>query len=393
MQYALAHDMIDLSSMQQEIEMKKREYYLSLHPNEIWEAKNGKWYTHLDDEKRTLKKRNTREDLEESIIEFYKALENDPTIRDIFKDWIDDKLASTEICRGTYDRYELDYKRFFLGTEIEKRKVRSIMDDELEQFIKETIVKHKLSQKGYAGFRTLLIGIFKRAKKKKCTEISISFFMKDLEIPKKLFNKKIKNKEDEIYLEDEVLIATKYLKENPSTVNLGLLLAFQTGIRVGELAAIKYSDRNNHNRLQIQRMEIKYKDDTRRCTHEVVEFTKSDAGYRNLYITDSAIETLEMARRRNPFGEFLFEENGKRILTGSYNDALGRMCKAVGLKRKSMHKIRRAYGTTLIDNDCDDSVVMEQMGHADITTTRKFYYYSNKNSETKMEQIKNAISI
>ena len=51
----------------------------------------------------------------------------------------------------------------------------------------------------------------------------------------------------------------------------------------------------------------------------------------------------------------------------------------------------RAYGTTLINNDYDDRVAMEQAGHADITTTRKFYYYSNKSNEAKMERIKKAI--
>jgi len=394
LQYAISHDMIDLSSMQQKVEMKKREYYLSLHPNNIWQGKNGKWYTHLDDSNRTLKKKNSKEEIEDSVCEFYKNLEEEPTLKEVYLDWIDCKLKSTEICQGTYDRYENDYKRFFVGSDIENRKIRSIMDDELEMFIKESIVKNELSQKGYAGLRTLVLGIFKHAKKKKCTDISISYFMKDLELPKKIFNKKIKNKEDQVYLEDEIVKATEYLKSNPTIENLGLLLTFQTGIRVGELAALKYSDRNNHNRLRIQRMEIKYKDEiSRTCVHEIVEFTKSDAGYRNLYLTDSAIETLEIAHKKNPFGEYLFEKDRKRILTGTYNDALSRMCKAIGIKTKSMHKIRRSYGTTLIDNDCDDSVVMEQMGHADITTTRKFYYYSNKNSETKMEQIRKAVSI
>ena len=86
--------MIDLSSMQHEIDMNKREYYLSLHTNEIW-----------------------------------------------------------KICKGTYDRYENDYKRFFNGIEIENKKVRNISDDELEQFIKDTIIKCNLTQKGYAGLR------------------------------------------------------------------------------------------------------------------------------------------------------------------------------------------------------------------------------------------------
>jgi len=82
-----------------------------------------------------------------------------------------------------------------------------------------------------------------------------------------------------------------------------------------------------------------------------------------------------MVKRFNPNGEYLFEVNGKRILTNSYNDGIARMCKALNISRISMHKIRRTYGTTLFDNDVDESIIMEQMGHSDISTTRRFYYY------------------
>ena len=56
-----------------------------------------------------------------------------------------------------------------------------------------------------------------------------------------------------------------------------------------------------------------------------------------------------------------------------------------------MHKIRATYGTTLIDNDVDDSFVIEQMGHSDIKCTRQYYYFSNKSEAKKIEQIDNAI--
>ena len=57
-----------------------------------------------------------------------------------------------------------------------------------------------------------------------------------------------------------------------------------------------------------------------------------------------------------------------------------------------MHKIRKTYGTTLLDSDVDEKFVVEQMGHADITTTKKYYYFSNKSAESKMKQINAAIS-
>ena len=69
------------------------------------------------------------------------------------------------------------------------------------------------------------------------------------------------------------------------------------------------------------------------------------------------------------------------------------MCTALNIPKKSMHKIRRIYGTTLIDEKVDESIIMEQMGHSEISTTQKFYCFSNKTPKNKEAQIEKAISI
>ncbi|MEE0649941.1 tyrosine-type recombinase/integrase [[Clostridium] scindens] len=48
-----------------------------------------------------------------------------------------------------------------------------------------------------------------------------------------------------------------------------------------------------------------------------------------------------------------------------------------------MHKIRKTYGKTLIDSDVDEGFITEQMGHSDISTTKKLYYFINKTTKNK----------
>lgn len=57
-----------------------------------------------------------------------------------------------------------------------------------------------------------------------------------------------------------------------------------------------------------------------------------------------------------------------------------------------MHKIRKTYATTLIDKNVSESFIQEQMGHSDISTTRKLYYFSNQAEQTKYDQIEKAVS-
>ena len=90
-------------------------------------------------------------------------------------------------------------------------------------------------------------------------------------------------------------------------------------------------------------------------------------------------------------GEFLFEQNGKRIRGNAFNKHLSRICEKLDIPHRTMHKIRKTYGTTLIDNHVDERFITEQMGHADISTTKKLYYFSNKTRKAKEEQIEQAV--
>ena len=48
--YALSNGIIDITHIQQQIEMNEREKYLKMHENKVWQASDGKWKTHLPDE-------------------------------------------------------------------------------------------------------------------------------------------------------------------------------------------------------------------------------------------------------------------------------------------------------------------------------------------------------
>ncbi len=231
-------------------------------------------------------------------------------------------------------------------------------------------------------------------KKKGYTSISITYFLWDLPLSKKMFKPRIINKEGEVFSEDETEQITEYLRNRTDIRELGILLAFETGVRVGELSALKKSDiLLKPYTMHVQRTEVTYKDqETSKNICEVRNFAKTEAGNRYIVVPDKAVETLEAILKLNPQGEYLFEEGGKCIRGNAFNRKLDRVCDALGMKRRSMHKIRKTYATALLDHDVDESLVMEQMGHKNINTTRSHYYYGNKNEKQKREQINRAIS-
>lgn len=399
LQNAATHGIIDLSNMREQLIRKERKELLKQHKFAIWQGQKGGWYTYLPDDVRgrIQHKRKDRDSLEKLIVDFYRITETKIYIREVFDNWLTEKMDFNEISDATYDKYRCDYKRYFENSNIEKKVIGKITEEDLENFIRKTISYYSLTRKGYSGLRTLILGIFKYAKKRKYTQISITHFFGDLDLSPKIFRLSIRKKEEQVYLEAEIILIAEYVHRYPTIENLGILLAFQTGVRVGELSTLKSDDIDIVARtIHIQRTEVKYKDkQSNRTVHRVQEFPKTECGDRYLIITESAIDTLTKILESNDCSErkFLFEKKGKRILSGSFGKRIMAICKELEIRPRSMHKIRKTYGTTLIDANVDESLIMEQMGHKDISTTKKYYYFSNKDDASKISQINDAIFI
>ena len=185
LKYAALHGMIDIELMQKHIEMQKRKELLLNHPYEIYQGGDGKWYTYLPCEEggRKKVKRNTREDVEDKVIEFWREKEENPTVESIFCDWVEDKLRYGEIEKSTYDRYLCYFNKYFQP--LANEHIKSIDEDDIEEFVRNAICEFDMTAKCFSNFRTLIYGIFKRAKKRKFVSFGITELMNDMEISKK----------------------------------------------------------------------------------------------------------------------------------------------------------------------------------------------------------------
>lgn len=393
LQYAVDSGIINLESIKNVVDDMTKKEILAQHKYAIVQGSDGRWSTRvpLDDGTSAVRHRKTREELEDYLVNYYKELKKSIYIKDVFWKWMNEKLDYGEIKKQSYDKYCAEFKRFFAKDSfICIKKMKNITEEDLERFIKTTIRDMELTRKAYSGLVTLLNGIFKYGKKMGCTTISISTFIKDLYLPKNIFKKNFKDKKTEVFMEDEIPVIIGYLKENPDIWNLALLLQFETGARIGEISTLKKEDIKKHSIL-IRRTEVKIKiDDVWKMV--VSELPKTDAGYREIILPPSAQWTISKILELNPNGDFLFMDKGKRIRENTYNKRLNRICEKLNIPHRTTHKIRKTYGTTLLDSDVNDSFVAEQMGHTDVSTTRKLYYYSNKSYKTKLNQISGAIS-
>ena len=372
--------------------MKKK--YLDKHKYKIWKGTNGAWYTYVPLENGKLKQiRNKNKDkLCEKICQHYKDLESNPCFRQVYKEWITEKEECGEIQPTTVTRYNNSFARFFPVDEpFCDIKLCDMTDGDLEKFIKRSIKKHKLTKKTYAQLTLLLQGVFKFAKREKYTDFSISLFMKDFEPPKRIFAVKYKDPRNEVFRKSEVKLLLDYLMSNPTIYNLGLALIFYTGIRVGELTTLKREDNFQRYFLEIRRTEMVYKDKSGKYVCTIKESPKADSR-RIIDIPKKAQAIIDRVKLMNPDGEFLFMNEYGRVREKRFNYHLKKACREVGIPERTTHKIRKTYGSNLLEKNVGEAVVQSQLGHKQISTTHNFYHYDITDDDERGKLIESAVS-
>lgn len=393
--YAIENDLIDLHSIWQQYELNERKKYLEKHKFKRWINSKGEYCTYLPDElskrQRKLVRRKNEILLEDTIVAFYKSQEQEPTLKQVFYMWADRKLEYNEIFKQTYDRYENDFERFFKGTHFYNLKIKYITESDLEEFIRNTIRDKNLSAKGWANLRLLLNGMFKYAKKYGYTTLSITNFIGDLDISRKAYRKVIKRDEECVFTEKEQgKIIDWILKNDPCIINYGIVLAFITGLRAGELSTLQKSDIKN-GILNVSKSEIRYKNEEGKCVYEVRPFTKGEKGFRNVILTDLGVKVIEAIISLNPNGKYLFEDKNERIKGITFTHRLEKICKSVNILPRSLHKARKTYATQLLNANVSERLVLNQMGHIDISTTKNYYFFNNVTYEKAHKEVSDAL--
>ena len=166
---------------------------------------------------------------------------------------------------------------------------------------------------------------------------------------------------------------------------------FETGMRIGELCVLKPEDITDKG-IMIRATEVYYKDPkTHKTVFVIKENTKMDAGERLVVIRQSARAIIKQIRLLNPFGEYLFMKNNKRIHSTRFNYPLSKACKNLGILERSTHKIRKTYASKLIDANVPESIIKQQLGHSQIETTKKCYYRDMYDADYARRQIERAM--
>lgn len=360
--------------------MNKREEILRNHESHrsVWQGrKTKKWYTKLGPEE-TMIVRKKRSDLENAIVEYYLLKENlSATFDDVFRNLCEHMKEAGTHKGKTIDEYGYDYNRTIAGSDFAKMHMSEITEKDLIHFLKETVYhrKEKLPKKRFDACKTILRAVFNHAKLEMDIEcISVKHVMDDLRFPSTAFKEEIIENDSQVFKISETTKIKTALTETDDLKELGILLALETGLRLGELCVLKREDISDTH-LHVNHSEHKAKFDGKN-RYFIGEPKKDKKRKVVLSKRAKSLATRILALHNS---EWLFpsdKHEGSWMRSYCFDKTIRKVCRQCDIPVRSMHKLRKTYASYLLSQGIDEKIVQTQLGHADIITTRRCYHYN-----------------
>ena len=173
------------------------------------------------------------------------------------------------------------------------------------------------------------------------------------------------------------------LTEDQFKYKVAIILTVFTGVRLGELMGLEWSDINFRDGIVSINRSSQY-------LAEKGVFTKTpktESSIRDVAIPEFIVTLLEQYKywydeQKSLYGELWYDSNrlfvqadGKPMHPSTISKWFERFVAQIGLPVINFHGLRHTNATLLIAQNIDVSVVAARLGHAQITTTYNFYVH------------------
>lgn len=199
------------------------------------------------------------------------------------------------------------------------------------------------------------------------------------------FNYPKDNKENKLYVltKREQNKITNYVLENINSRNIGLLISLYSGIRIGELCALRWEDVDfKKNCLTINKtiQRVYIKDKNKNISKVIITTPKTKNANREIPINKDFLEILKKVKSDKE--HYILTGNEKYIEPRTYRKYFNKVLDELKIKHFNFHSLRHTFATNCISLGVDYKTVSELLGHANVNITLNLYvhprYYQKK---------------
>lgn len=308
--------------------------------------------------------------MKKSIQEKLKKISKNICFEDMANEW--SKIKKKEIKESTYCNYVYIIDRYLMPN-FQKCKLRNFKDYNYENFIEE--MSEEYAPKTIRDILNVLKAILKYAGE----EYSYQINYEKIKLPK-LEVKKLK-----VLSDKEKNKLEKYCNKENSLKSIGILICLNTGLRIGEICALKwenidFDERNIYVKKTLQRVYSRKNNKTK----VIIDKPKTACSIRSIPISNKLYNILQPLKKKYKEDAFLLTgSNEKHIEPRNYQNIFKEILKRSKVKPYKFHILRHTFATDCVEVGMDIKSLSEILGHADVNITLNRYVHSSYKMKKK----------
>ncbi len=242
----------------------------------------------------------------------------------------------------------------------------------VERFSHSLLTRYGLSSKTVRDILSVLHSILEYGRKREGS----GFAQIDIIYPQS------KKKEMRVLSEAEQTRLVKYLLTDMDNTKFGILLALFTGMRIGEICALRWEDISFaenvvHVGQTLQRLKILDEPESDYKTRIVIGDTKSDHSNRYIPLNGYLADICRFMYKGIPDAYVLTGKVNQHMDPRTLQYRFGGMIRECNLEGVHFHSLRHTFATRCVESGFEIKSLSEVLGHASTKVTLDRYVHSS----------------
>lgn len=198
----------------------------------------------------------------------------------------------------------------------------------------------------------------------------------------------------QVFDANEQKIITQAILTNLNNRSVGILLGLHTGMRIGELCALKWSDIDlAHGFIAVSKtLQRLYFKNSRGKGYTKITITapKTQNSVREIPISAKLAQAMEKLRP-NDLNVYVLTNAEKYTEPRTYRDFYFRFIDGLDIQKLKFHCLRHTFATKCIEAGADYKTVSELLGHANVNITMNLYVHPSMEQKRKCVELFNSM--
>lgn len=287
---------------------------------------------------------------------------------------------------ATLNKYRYLIKTHILP-QLGELKLSEIKSIDINTFLNEKIEKGRLDKKGglSASYVRSMMLIIRSA---------LSFAADEnmcLPLKSPIYKPVLPKKAHRILSSEEQRRLENYLIQNKNATNIGVLLSLYSGLRIGEICALKWDDIDfNNNVIHVRHTVARVSNCNtfaQKSSKLIIDSPKTRASVRDIPILSMLLPSLREAFEKSN-SNYVVSNSENFVSPRTFEYRYHCILKQCDLNSINFHMLRHTFATRCIQSGVDVKSLSEILGHSNISITLDTYVHSSiEMKRTQLEKL------